>query len=96
MLEFMKFFYDNLDSDAKKVYFLYGALYLEEYDIYVDYLLECWRAKGFIPYADEFIHDKNESRDARDKRHKILDDLINASLLESSEKRKCVKMNKVL
>ena len=95
VLEFLRFDYDNLDSDAKKVCFLYGALYPEEYDIYIDYLLECWRAEGFIP-VDESIHDKNAFRDARDKGHAILDDLINVSLLESSEKRKCVKMNKVL
>ena len=49
VLEFLRFCYDNLDSDAKKVCFLYGALYPEEYDIYIDYLLECWRAEGFIP-----------------------------------------------
>lgn len=96
VLEFLRFCYDNLDSDAKKVCFLYGALYPEEYEIYIDYLLECWRAEGFIPDADEFVHDENVFRDARDKGHAILDDLINVSLLESSEKRKCVKMNKVL
>ena len=46
--------------------------------------------------AYEFIHDKNEFGDAHDKGHAILDNLIDVSLLESSEKRKCVKMNKVL
>ena len=46
--------------------------------------------------AYEFIHDKNEFRDAHDKGHAILDNLIYVSMLESSEKRKCVKMNKVL
>ena len=46
--------------------------------------------------ADVFIHDKNEFEDAHDKGHAILDNLINVSLLESSEKRKCVKMSKVL
>ena len=46
--------------------------------------------------ADVFIYDKNEFGDAHDKGHAILDNLINVSLLESSEKRKCVKMSKVL
>ena len=46
--------------------------------------------------ADVFIHDKNEFGDAHDKGNAILDNLINVSLLESSEKRKCVKMSKVL
>ena len=46
--------------------------------------------------ADVFIHDKNEFRDAHDKGHAILENLINVSLLESSEKWKCVKMSKVL
>lgn len=96
VLEFMRFCYDDLDSDAKKGCFLYGALYLEEYKIYIDYLLECWRTEGFIPDVDEFVHDENVLRDAREKEHGILDDLINVSLLESKEKRKCVKMNKVL
>ena len=41
VLEFLRVCYDNLESDAKKVYFSYGALYPEEYDIYIDYLLEC-------------------------------------------------------
>ena len=94
VLEFLRFCFDNLDSDAKKVYFLYGALYLEDYDIYIDYLLECWRAEGSIQDIDESIHDKNAFRDARDKGHAILDDLINVSLLESRTKKKCVKMNK--
>ena len=70
--------------------------YILKSEIYIDYLMECWRAEGFILDADEFVHDKNVFRNARDKGHAILDDLINVSLLESSEKRKCVKMNKVL
>ena len=96
VIEFLWFCYDNLDSDVKKVYFSCGALYPKEYDIYIEYFLECWRVEGFILDADEFIHDKNEFGDAHDKGHAILDNLINVSLLESSEKRKCVKMNKVI
>ncbi|KAJ9687646.1 hypothetical protein PVL29_016219 [Vitis rotundifolia] len=90
------FCYDNLDSNAKKVCFLYGVIYPEKCEIYIDYLLECWRANVFIPDADEFVYGKNQFGDARDKGHVILDDLINVSLLKSSEKKKCVKKNKVL
>ena len=67
--------------------FLYGALYPEEYEIHIDYLLECWRAEGFIYDAYEF-------KDARGKGHTILHELINLSLLEKSEKMNHV-MNKL-
>jgi hypothetical protein len=43
--------------------------------IYIDYLLECWRAEGFI-------HDANKFRVACEKGHTILHDLINVSLLK--------------
>jgi disease resistance protein RPS2 len=66
--------------------FLYGALYPEEYEIHIDYLLECWRAEGFI----------YEFKDARGKGHTILHELINLSLLEESEKMNHVRMNKLL
>ena len=46
--------------------------------------------------ADEYIHDKNEFGEENDKGNVILHNLINVSLLQSSEKRKCVQMNKVL
>ena len=75
---------------------MYGALYPEEDEIYIDYLLECWRAEGFILDANEFVRDKNVFRVACDKGYATLDDIINVSLFKSSEKRKCVKVNKVL
>ncbi|GMY04863.1 disease resistance protein RPS2-like [Fagus crenata] len=79
LIDYLKFCYEDLDDEVKKVCFLYGAIYPEDYEIYIDYLLECWRAEGFI-------HDANEFRDARGKGHSILDELINVSLLEKSEK----------
>ncbi|KAJ9687688.1 hypothetical protein PVL29_016249 [Vitis rotundifolia] len=72
-----------------KACYLYCALFPGEYDIDVDYLLECWKAEGFIPGTVAF-------RDARHQGHVILDDLINLSLLERSGKGKCVKMNRIL
>ena len=58
--------------------------------ICVDYLLECWRAEGFtMDYTNEF-------KDARGKGHAILKELIDLSLLEITDGRKFVKMNKVL
>ena len=89
LIEFLKFCYEDLDADNKKSCFLYTALYPEDYDIYIDYLLECWKAEGFIHDADDFIF-------ARGKGHTILDELIKVSLLERSKKMNHVSMNKVL
>ncbi|GMY19859.1 probable disease resistance protein At4g27220 isoform X2 [Fagus crenata] len=87
--EFLKFCYDDLNGEDKNFCFLYGALYPEEYEIHTDYLLECWRAEGFIYDAYEF-------KDARGKGHTILHELVNLSLLEKSEKMNHVRMNKLL
>ncbi|KAK2632909.1 hypothetical protein EUGRSUZ_L00913 [Eucalyptus grandis] len=89
MLEFLKFCYEDLDGEDKKVCFLYGALFPEDSDIFVDYLVECWKAEGFLHSVDEF-------RDARDRGHNILDDLINVSLLEKSAMKRHVRMNGIL
>ncbi|WKA00502.1 hypothetical protein VitviT2T_018848 [Vitis vinifera] len=89
VLERLQICYDDLEDDEQKFCFLYGALYPEESEIYVDYLLECWKAEGFIKRANDF-------RTARSRGHSVLNELIKVSLLERSDKRKCVKMNKVL
>ena len=89
LIECLKFCYEDLDDEVKKVCFLYGAIYPEDYEIYIDYLLECWRAEGFI-------HDTSEFRVARDKGHSILEELISVSLLEKSAKMNHVRMNKVI
>ncbi|KAJ9687687.1 hypothetical protein PVL29_016248 [Vitis rotundifolia] len=78
--------YEDLKDDEQKVCFLYGALYPEESEIHVDYLLECWKAGGFIGSASDF-------RRARCSGHRVLNELLKVSLLEKSDKSKCVKMN---
>ena len=88
VLERLQVCYEDL-KDEEKDCFLYGALYPEESMIYVDYLLECWRAEDFIGHAEEF-------RKARIRGHAILHELMGVSFLEKTEKRKYVKMNKVL
>uniref|UniRef100_A0A2N9G418 NB-ARC domain-containing protein n=1 Tax=Fagus sylvatica TaxID=28930 RepID=A0A2N9G418_FAGSY len=102
LIEFLKFCYEGLDSKYKKFCFLYGALYPEDCEIHRDYLIECWRAEGFICDVNKFSdacgegHKILQFRDARDEGHKMLLDLINVSLLEESEKMNHVRMNKVL
>ena len=86
VIESLKFCYDYLDSDTTKACYLYCALFPGEHDINVDYLLECWNAEGFV---------YGTFREARHG-YVILDDLINLSLLERSDKGKCVKMNRII
>ncbi|KAK6915883.1 NB-ARC [Dillenia turbinata] len=89
MLELLRFCYEELDGNDKKKCFLYGALYPEECDIYIDHLLECWRAEDFIDTSANL-------REAHDSGHTILDDLISVSLLEKGQKMGYIKMNKVI
>nr|CAN60524.1 hypothetical protein VITISV_010159 [Vitis vinifera] len=89
VLERLQNCYDDLKDGEEKHCFLYGALYPEEREIDVDYLLECWKAEGFINDASNF-------RSARSRGHSVLNELIKVSLLERSDNSKCVKMNKVL
>lgn len=82
VISFMKSCYKNLD-DGKKACFQYCILFPEEYNVHIDYLLECWRAEGFI--------------ESRNQGHQVLNTLINFSFLERCEKRGyCVKINKML
>ncbi|XP_034701130.1 probable disease resistance protein At5g43730 [Vitis riparia] len=87
MLDRLKVCYKCL-KDEEKDCFLYGALYPAESMIYVDYLIECWRAEDFIRHAEEF-------RNARSGGHKILCELIELSFLERTAKTKYVTMNKL-
>ena len=41
LIEVLKFYYDELGAEDTKVCFLYGALYPENCEIYIDHLLEC-------------------------------------------------------
>jgi disease resistance protein RPS2 len=89
LIEFLKFCYEDLDRQDRKLCFLYSALYPEDFEIYIDYLLECWT-------AESFIRDANKFRVAREIGHTILDDLINVSLLEKSNRMNYVRMNGVM
>jgi disease resistance protein RPS2 len=89
VIGFLEFCYNQLGDEEKKFCFLYGALYPGDCEIYIDHLLECWKAEDFILDADEF-------RVARQKGWGILNDLILSSLLERSEKMNHVRINKVV
>jgi disease resistance protein RPS2 len=89
VIGFLEFCYNQLGDEEKKFCFLYGALYPGDCEIYIDHLLECWK-------AEDFIHDANEFRVACQKGRDILNDLILSSLLEMSEKMNYVRMNKVV
>jgi disease resistance protein RPS2 len=88
VIGFLEFCYNQLGDEVKKFCFLYGALYPEDCEIYIDHLLECWK-------AEDFIHDEG-FRFARITGWGILNDLILSSLLEMSEKMNHVRMNKVV
>ncbi|KAF8376952.1 hypothetical protein HHK36_030323 [Tetracentron sinense] len=88
VLESLKFCYDELEGD-RKICFLYGALYPEDCEIYIDNLVECWGAEGFMNDIEKF-------GEAIDRGHTILHDIIDVSLLERSQRIKYVKMNKLL
>ncbi|KAK3419566.1 hypothetical protein EUGRSUZ_G00160 [Eucalyptus grandis] len=89
VLEFLQYCYENLDGKDKKDCFLYGALFPEERDIFVNYLIECWKAEGLL-------HNIDQLRDARDRGHTILNYLKDACLLEEGAMKEHVRMNKVI
>ncbi|KAF8400459.1 hypothetical protein HHK36_013757 [Tetracentron sinense] len=89
VLEILKFCYDELEGDDRKICFLYGALYPEDCDIYMDHLVECCGAEGFMNGTRKF-------GEVIDRGHTILHDLLDLSLLERSQRIKYVKMNKLL
>jgi disease resistance protein RPS2 len=88
VIGFLEFCYNQLGDEVKKFCFRYGALYPEDCEIYIDHLMECWK-------AEDFIHDEG-FRFARITGWGILNDLILSSLLEMSEKMNHVRMNKVV
>jgi len=53
-LRFLEFCYNELGDEDKKFCFLYGAVCLEDCEIYINHLLECWKAEDFIHDANEF------------------------------------------
>ena len=73
VLECLEICYEDLKDDEQKACILYGALYHKESGIYVDYLLECWKAESFINHAKNF-------KLARNGGHMVLNKLIKVSL----------------
>ncbi|KAF2320149.1 hypothetical protein GH714_024439 [Hevea brasiliensis] len=82
VLKKIRFCFERLDHKDKKHCFLYCALHTEGCEISTNHLVECCKAEDFFPDVGTG--------------HGMVDDLINASLLEKAKKKKCVKMNKVL
>ena len=77
----------DLLKDAEKDCFYYGALYPEESNIYKDRLLDCWM-------AENFLGSKGES--GRQKGRYMLELLNNLNLFEEDERKKCVRMHKLI
>ncbi|KAK1319271.1 Disease resistance protein [Acorus calamus] len=71
----LKYSYDRLNDNMKSC-FLYGALYLEDYEIKIDELIEYWIVEGFIEGAGNL-------EEACSKGHAILKYLVDASLLSA-------------
>lgn len=77
----------DLLKGAQKDCFYYGALYPEESNIYKDRLLDCW-------LAENFLGTKGES--GREEGDNMLELLNNLNLLEEDERKKCVRMHKLI
>ncbi|XAR49328.1 hypothetical protein NMG60_11032497 [Bertholletia excelsa] len=86
----LKFCYDDLGNDMKKKCFLYSALYPENWDIYEDYLLECWAAEGFL-------HNDGDGKMEHAAYGKyVLKRLKSVSLLEEGKSKNHVIINKCM
>ncbi|KAK6930487.1 NB-ARC [Dillenia turbinata] len=78
--------YDRLDGQNQNC-FLFGLSFPEEFEIYQDYLVECWKSEDLI--GDSRL------RRARDRGHDILKRLIDFCLMDACKDAKCVKMPKI-
>ncbi|KAK1290882.1 Disease resistance protein [Acorus calamus] len=76
MYKLLRFSYDQLSNDAKNC-FLYAALYPDGHDIFIDDLIECWKAEGFFEACRNFAA-------AHDRGRRILETLVDASMLQST------------
>lgn len=79
-----KLVYDKLHVD-KKPCLLYWAIFPPDYEVYQEYLIECWKAEQFIVQARKL-------GDARDKGHAIIREFEKKSFLERGSKAGHFKM----
>ncbi|RWR97691.1 putative disease resistance protein [Cinnamomum micranthum f. kanehirae] len=81
--------YDLLQDDCKKKLFLYCSLYPEDYEIFINDLVEyCW--------LEGYIHGVRSIEDARDKGHCMVIGLVDTALLERCRREGYVKMHDIV
>ncbi|XP_051119142.1 probable disease resistance protein At5g63020 [Andrographis paniculata] len=85
----LKFSYDSLPSDTIRLCFSYCCIFPEDFEIWIDDLLDLWIAEGFLEEYDD-LHE------ARDQGRDIIRDLKAASLLEGGRVSLFVKMHDVI
>ncbi|WJZ94636.1 hypothetical protein VitviT2T_013476 [Vitis vinifera] len=86
----LKVSYDKLSDNAIKSCFTYCSLFSEDWEIYIESLIECWIGEGFLGE----VHDIHE---ARNQGYKIIKKLRHTCLLESCGSReKRVKTHDVV
>ncbi|XP_052486156.1 probable disease resistance protein At4g27220 isoform X2 [Gossypium raimondii] len=85
VIESLKVSFNHLKDEKMKHCFLHCALYLEDFQIWKDGLIECWIEEGFID-------DMRTRQEMKDKGHVILKKLEDNCLLENVSCEK-VKMH---
>ncbi|XAR49325.1 hypothetical protein NMG60_11032494 [Bertholletia excelsa] len=90
MYELLKYCYDDLDDDMQKKCFLYTALYPEDWEIYVEHLLGCWAAEGFLD------NDDDSEMVCATFGYSVFSRLLSASLLEEGKTENHVVMHKCM
>ncbi|ONH89719.1 hypothetical protein PRUPE_8G011900 [Prunus persica] len=81
--QFFKLPYNDLD-ESKQLCLLYWALFPVGYEVHRDYITECWRAEQLISFA--------RLGETRDRGHTVLDEFVNAGLLDRGIKARHYKM----
>ncbi|GKV52408.1 hypothetical protein SLEP1_g58992 [Rubroshorea leprosula] len=89
---FIKFCYDDLKDEKKRICLLYVALHLADTMISTDYLVKCWAAERFLGSID----DRRSFRTACDKGYAILGHLSNVSLLHTDKKMEHVHVSNMV
>ena len=80
-----KIVYDQLTRDWQPC-LLYWTVFPPDYEVYEDYMIECWKAEQFIAHAETL-------GEARDQGQGILNELEDKSLLERGSKARHFKMS---